>query len=75
MTHHSPPAEVTTRLGRLLIAADGLALTVDGRPHEQNAPVGEALEALEIPASAEEALLEEVKRDQENLAGFLTVRG
>lgn len=73
--HHCTPSEVGTRLGRLLIAADSIALAVDNRPSEQNAPIGEALEALEIPASAEEALVEEVRRDQENLAGFLTVRG
>src|SRR4051812_5633733 len=73
--HHTPPAEVPSRLGRLLIAADAIALTVDDRPHEGNVSVAEALEALDIPASAEEALIEEVRRDQENLAGFLTVRG
>jgi putative nucleotidyltransferase with HDIG domain len=73
--HHASPTEVTSRLARLLIAADALALAVDARPYETNATIGEALEALEIPASAEDALIEEVKRDQENLAGFLTVRG
>jgi putative nucleotidyltransferase with HDIG domain len=73
--HHTPPAEVPSLLGRLLVAADAIAIAVGGVTNEQNAPIGEALEALEIPASAEEALLEEVKRDQENLAGFLTVRG
>ena len=74
-THHNVPADVGPVLGRLLIAADALAISVDGVTHEHNAPIGETLEALEIPASAEEALLEEVRRDQENLAGFLTVRG
>jgi putative nucleotidyltransferase with HDIG domain len=73
--HHGVPSEVPSRLGRLLIAADAIALAVDNRPSERNAPIGEALESLEIPASAEEALIEEVRRDQENLAGFLTVRG
>jgi putative nucleotidyltransferase with HDIG domain len=73
--HHTPPAEVTTTLGRLLVAADAIAIVVDGVTHENNAPIGEALEALDIPASAEESLVEEVRRDQENLAGFLTVRG
>src|SRR3954452_3841934 len=71
--HHTPPADVASPLGRLLIAADAIAIGVDGVGHEKNAPLGEALEALEIPASAEDALLEEVRRDQENLAGFLTV--
>jgi putative nucleotidyltransferase with HDIG domain len=73
--HHTAPHEVTTRLGRMLIAADALAIVVDNVTHEQNVSVGEALTALEIPPDAEAALLEEVRRDQENLAGFLTVRG
>jgi putative nucleotidyltransferase with HDIG domain len=73
--HHHAPAEVPSLLGRLLVCADAIAIAVDGVTNEQNAPIADALEALEIPASAEEALLEEVRRDQENLAGFLTVRG
>jgi putative nucleotidyltransferase with HDIG domain len=73
--HHTVPAQVTTMLGRLLVAADAIAIAVDGAVHEQNAPIGDALESLSIPASAEDALIEEVRRDQENLAGFLTVRG
>jgi hypothetical protein len=66
---------VTSLLGRLLIAGDAVALSLDGFTSEQNIEIGAALEALEIPASAEQALLEEVARDQENLAGVLTVRG
>ena len=73
--HHTPPAEVTSLLGRLLIAGDAVALSLDGFTSEQNIEIGAALEALEIPASAEQSLLEEVARDQENLAGFLTVKG
>jgi putative nucleotidyltransferase with HDIG domain len=73
--HHTNPAEVTPLLGRLLVAADSLAITVDGITSEQNWEIGPALETLDIPANAEESLLEEIKRDQENLAGFLTVRG
>ena len=34
----------------------------------------EALEALDIPAASADGLLDEVRKDQENLAGFLTVR-
>ena len=41
---------------------------------EGNAPIGEALEALELPADAAEGLVAEVRGDQENLAGFLSVR-
>jgi len=73
--HHDDPAQVTSQLGRLLIAADALAIAVDGMVSEENAAVGDALEALDIPASAEQALVDEVTHDQENLAGFLTVRG
>jgi putative nucleotidyltransferase with HDIG domain len=73
-SHHSEPASVTSHLGRLLVASDAVAIAVDGLKSEENAPIGDALEALDIPASSEESLIEEVKRDQENLAGFLTVR-
>jgi len=72
--HHSPPALVTPLLGRLLVAADAIALEVDAVDSEENAPIGEALEALDIPASSAEALVEEVRADQENLSGFLSVR-
>jgi putative nucleotidyltransferase with HDIG domain len=73
-THHTPPAEVATPLGRVLIAADAVALEVDNITSEQNAPLTEALAALEMPESAGESLVSEVRSDQENLAGFLTVR-
>lgn len=72
--HHTPPAEVTGHMGRVLIAADTIAITVDGIESEENAPLEEALEALDIPAASAEGLLEEVRSDQDNLAGFLTVR-
>lgn len=74
-THHTHPAEIESKLGRLLVAADALAIVIDGITSEQNVPVAEALEALDIPAAAEESLIDEVRSDQENLAGFLTVRG
>jgi putative nucleotidyltransferase with HDIG domain len=72
--HHTAPALVTPLLGRLLIAADAVALEVDGVDSEENAPIGEALEALDIPASAAESMVDEVRNDQENLSSFLTVR-
>ncbi len=72
--HHSPPALVTPVLGRLLIAADAVALEVDGIDSEENVPISEALEALDIPAEAAESLVNEVRADQENLSGFLSVR-
>lgn len=74
--HHHRPSEVGSLLGRLLIAADAVALRVDGGgAKEDNVEIGEALVALEMPASAEDGLLAEVTDDQDNLAGFLTVRG
>lgn len=74
--HHHRPADVEPLLGRLLIAADSVALRVEGGgAAEDNVEIGEALVALEIPASAEEGLIAEVSDDQDNLAGFLTVRG
>lgn len=74
--HHHRPSEVGSLLGRLLIAADAVALRIDGgAAKEDNVEIGEALVALEIPASAEDGLLAEVSDDQDNLAGFLTVRG
>ena len=72
--HHTPPAEVTAHMGRVLIAADSIAIDLDHIKSEQNVPVDEALEALDIPAAASESLLDEVRNDQDNLAGFLTVR-
>src|SRR3954447_17552796 len=73
-SHHTPPAQVTSHLGRLLVAADAVAIEVDHMKAEVNVPIGEALEALDIPAASADGLLEEVRKDQENLAGFLTVR-
>jgi putative nucleotidyltransferase with HDIG domain len=73
-THHTPPSEVTPLLSRLLIAADAVALEVDGVDSEENAPIGVALEALDIPASAADGMVDEVRSDQENLSSFLTVR-
>jgi putative nucleotidyltransferase with HDIG domain len=73
-SHHTPPAQVTSHLGRVLVAADSVAIEVDKVQSEANVPIEEALEALDIPGAGAEALIEEVRKDQENLAGFLTVR-
>ncbi|MGO9876341.1 MAG: HDOD domain-containing protein [Acidimicrobiia bacterium] len=72
--HHSAPTLGSPLLGRLLVAADAVALAVDGIDSEENAPIGETLEALELPASAAEGMVDEVRGDQENLSSFLTVR-
>lgn len=74
-SHHDDPAQVSSALGRLLIAADAVAIEVEGITSEQNVEVEVALEALDVPASSKQGLLDEVARDKDNLAGFLTVRG
>jgi putative nucleotidyltransferase with HDIG domain len=73
--HHTDPTQVTSALGRLLAAADAVAIEVDGITSEQNVDIEVALEALDVPASSKQGLVDEVARDKDNLAGFLTVRG
>jgi putative nucleotidyltransferase with HDIG domain len=73
-SHHSDPQRVASRLGRLLIAADAVALEVDGIDNEENVDIGAALDALEIASSARDALVDEVHRDQANLRSFLNDR-
>ena len=70
--HHRRPHGVTSLLGRLLIAADALALEVDDGDAEDNVGIDDALEALEIAPSASSGLVEEVRSEQENLRSFLT---
>jgi putative nucleotidyltransferase with HDIG domain len=72
-SHHTTPAQVTSHMGRVLVAADAIAIEIDHIESEQNVEVDEALEALDIPVAAAEGLLDEVRSDQDNLAGFLTV--
>ena len=60
--------------GSVASLREAVALEVDNIKSEQNAPLEEALAALEMPESAGESLVAEVRSDQENLAGFLTVR-
>jgi hypothetical protein len=54
----------------LIIAADALALEVDAGYAEENVEIGEALEALDIAPSASEGLVDEVRRERENLSTF-----
>lgn len=72
--HHHDPKTASSVLARLLIAADAIALEADNVATEENAEIGDALEALDIPATAADNMVEEVRRDQENLGSFLTVR-
>ncbi len=72
-SHHMPPADIASTLGRVLVAADAVAIEVDNYQSEDNADLDEALSALEMPAGAVESLVAEVRSDQENLADFLTV--
>ena len=68
--HHREPIEVTSALGRLLIAADAVALAVDGVDTEENVTIGNALDGLEITAALGDGLVDDVRRDQENLGSF-----
>jgi putative nucleotidyltransferase with HDIG domain len=70
--HHTEPEQVTSLLGRLLIAADAVALEVDGLESEENAAIGEALESLDVHASVADSLVDEVRREKQNLASFLS---
>ncbi len=72
--HHTVPADVEPMLARIVLTADAIACALQPIT-EVNVTVVEALEAIGLPVSAEESILEEVRKDQENLAGFLTVRG
>ena len=71
--HHTAPDLATSALGRLLIAADPIALAADGGDFEDHTPIGEALAALDIPESAAENLIDEVRDAKESLSGFLTM--
>jgi len=68
--HHAAPGRVPSLLGRLLVAADAVALEIDGRPAEANAPVGTALEALSFPPPAVDAVVAEVRTDRTKLAAL-----
>jgi putative nucleotidyltransferase with HDIG domain len=73
-SHHTHPGEITSLLGRVLVAADSVAIELDNLASEQNVELAVALEALDVRAAAAESLLDEVRSDQDDLAGFLTVR-
>ena len=59
--HHDPPDGVPSSWGRLLIAADAIALTIDDRARETNVPLDAALDAVGVPAAAADALVDEVR--------------
>jgi putative nucleotidyltransferase with HDIG domain len=72
--HHHPPRQVESPLARIVLTADAISCEL-APVTEANVPVAEALDVLGLPASAEASLLDEVRHDQDQLAGFLTVRG
>jgi putative nucleotidyltransferase with HDIG domain len=74
-SHHRPPSEVPTTLARIIIAADSMACDLAPSGRETNAPLPEAMAALDLPESAIQSLLEEVASDAEDLSGFLSVVG
>ena len=50
-------------------------IIVDFVGHDRHVvPHANVRNALELPASAAESMVDEVRSDQENLSGFLTVR-
>jgi putative nucleotidyltransferase with HDIG domain len=71
-THHMPPQTVDSLLGRVIIAADTIACAIDPVT-ETNSEPAVALAALGLPSDAVESLIDEVKQDEENLSGFLSV--
>jgi hypothetical protein len=71
-THHMQPQTVDSVLGRVIVAADSLACVIDPVT-EGNCEPTIALAALGLPADAETSLIDEVKQDEENLSGFLSV--
>ncbi len=72
--HHCDPMQVESLLGRVVLGADAIANHLEPTT-ESNTDVASALAALQIPVEAQDALVDEVRHDQDNLAGFLTVRG
>jgi putative nucleotidyltransferase with HDIG domain len=73
--HHTAPRGVPSLLGRLLIAADAIALEVAGFDAETNTPVGAALDALSLPANAADVLLAEAVAARGALTSFLDASG
>ena len=71
-THHMPPQTVDSLLGRVIIAADSIACAIEPVT-ESNFEPELALAALGLPADAAQSLVDEVKQDEENLSGFLSV--
>jgi putative nucleotidyltransferase with HDIG domain len=69
--HHDDLSTVEGVLARVVIASDSIAHEL-GAGDEGSVPVEEALHALDMPAEAQASLLDEVRQDQDNLAGFLT---
>jgi hypothetical protein len=71
-THHMPPQTVDSLLGRVIIAADSVACMIESVT-ESNCDPEIALAALGLPSDAAQSLIDEVKQDEENLSGFLSV--
>jgi putative nucleotidyltransferase with HDIG domain len=68
--HHLPPTATPSLLGRLLVAADAVALEVAAFPGETNAEVGAALDALRVPSTGAETLVAEVRAASWGLSTF-----
>jgi len=68
--HGAPGGGVASSWGRLLIAADAIALAIDESTSETNVPLGPALDAAGVPESAADALVDEVRAARGQLASF-----
>lgn len=70
--HHDDPRSVPDSLGRILIAGEALALTVEDSPfHESGVRVEEALDAVALPVRRLPMLRAEVERQADGVARLL----
>jgi putative nucleotidyltransferase with HDIG domain len=70
-SHHTAPAAVSSLLGRLLVAADAVALEAAGFAAETNVTVAAALDALRLPSAELATLVDEVRVTSASLQAFV----
>src|SRR5262249_3141487 len=69
--HHGPLARVASPWGRLLIAADTVALTISGCDHETNATLASVADTFGWPGAVADALVDEVRVPRADLPKFV----
>ena len=69
--HHGPLDRVASPWGRLLIAADAVALTVSGSDHETNAPLATVADAFGWSGAVADAVVGEVRGARDDLSEFV----